>query len=63
MKTSKTSKSASKPSTQASDDFAVAFAMYRFWVKMCQLNGFEKNLPWLEKAHKEIIRLCKSAAK
>jgi len=37
----------------------VALAMYRFWVKMCELNGMEKNLVWLHKAHKEVVKCLK----
>lgn len=38
---------------------AVSLAMYRFWVKMCELNGIEKNLEWLHKAHRELVKCLK----
>ena len=68
MKTQKTSwkpfaalKSASTKlplDTQVS--FDVALAMYRFWLKVCQLNAGRKlDLVYLDKAHKEIMRLCR----
>ena len=48
------------------DSPAVALAMYRFWLRMCQLSSSDKlkgNLIYLEKAHKENIRLCKLTVK
>jgi hypothetical protein len=71
MKTQKTSskrsagpKSSSTKSLTDMDSPAVALAMYRFWLRMCQLSSPDKlkgNLIYLEKAHKENIRLCRQA--
>lgn len=42
------------------DSLPVALAMYRFWAKMVELNGPDGNLPWLHKAHREVVRVLKA---
>jgi len=50
----------STPSSPDTDSLTVAMAMYRFWFRICQLNGGRQlDLLYLEKAHQENLRLLK----